>query len=313
MVLLPEVIVNERTEQYQVVYSFCTDHFWEERFDAIYASDLVVDFPHAPPGMLQHLDRFEFDAFRFWLRNTVRTLELVKEPTIIPTTDPDLFWAVRFTRGQVYWGKKECVYENEHAMMMRVKGGKIVYIKDYFNPLAFYRALDIVLPAFVYDPDPDAPLSRMPEGVESALSEEGNRKRVMANFLNPIEFDGAGESIYASDVLMVCPNVPFSMPEAYSGRAFDIENKWMFDNCLDMVSPASTPYYLSEDGKWLIIEENCYLRTLWSHHEGHYTQRELYMIYLEKGKVRHFRVYFNPLNKFSSMNQSVPSFPYFNF
>jgi hypothetical protein len=26
--------------------------------------------------MLRHLDRFEFDAFRSWLRNTVRELEL---------------------------------------------------------------------------------------------------------------------------------------------------------------------------------------------------------------------------------------------
>ena len=35
--------------------------------------------------------------------------------------------------------------------------------------------------------------------------------------------------------------------------------------------------------------------------------------YLVDGKISHFRVYFNSLNKFSSMNQSVPSFPYFNF
>ena len=61
------------------------------------------------------------------------------------------------------------------------------------------------------------------------------------------------------------------------------------------------------------MEANCYLRTLWSGHEGHYTQRELYMAYLVDGKISHFRVYFNSLNKFSSMNQSVPSFPYFNF
>jgi ketosteroid isomerase-like protein len=310
---MPPVAAAEQTPQYQLVHQFVTSHFWEETYDALFSKDLVADFPHAPPGMLQHLDRFEFDAFRFWLRNTVRELELVQPVTIIPTVDPDLFWTVRFVQGRVYWAKKECGYSNEHAMLVQVKEGQIVYIKDYFNPLSFYRALDIVLPAFIYDPDPDAPMVRMPEGQPSKYSEEENLRQTMANFVDPINFDPGGEPIYANDIVMVCPNVPYSMPEAYSGRDFDVENKWMFDTCVDMVGPETTPYYVSADGKWLMIEANCYLRTLWSHHEGHYTQRELYLIQLEGGKVKHFRVYFNSLNKFSSMNQSVPSFPYFNF
>ncbi len=67
------------------------------------------------------------------------------------------------------------------------------------------------------------------------------------------------------------------MPETYRGADFDIENKWMFEMCVDMVGPETTPSYLSPDGKWLLVEANCYLRTLWSGHEGHYTQRELYI------------------------------------
>lgn len=313
MVPLPYIPRPETHPQDQLAGRFCLGKFWEESFDQLLSPDLVADFPHAPPGMLQHMDRFEFDAFRFWLRNTVRELEVLPESAVLPTTDPEVFWAVRFTRGRVYWAKRECRYANEHAMLVKLEQGKIVYVKDYFNPLAFYRALDIVLPAFVYDPDPQAPMVRMPEGVPSQLTEEENYRRTMANFLNPIDFDASLEPIYASDIVMVCPNVPYSMPEAYQGVEFDRENKWMFDTCVDMVAPDHSPHYLSRDGRWLIIEANCYLRTLWSGHEGHYTQRELYMIYLEQGKIQHFRVYFNPINKFSSMNQSVPSFPYFNF
>ncbi len=312
MVFLPKVDYPS-TPQTELVRRFCANHFWEERWDELFAPDLVVDFPHAPPGMLQHLDRFEFDAFRFWLRNTVRELENVTEPTIIPTTDENVVWAVRFTKGRVYWALRECDYANEHAVMFRIRDGRIVYMKDYFNPLAFYRALNIELPAFRYDPDPDAENTRMPEGVPSRLTVEQNARRVYDNFVNPINFDSALEPIYASDIVMVCPNVPYSMPETYRGIDFDIENKWMFEMCVDMVGPETTPSYLSPDGKWLLVEANCYLRTLWSGHEGHYTQRELYMAYLVDGKISHFRVYFNSLNKFSSMNQSVPSFPYFNF
>lgn len=313
MVPLPKVEIKEKTPQYDLVSRFCSARFWEEQYDELFAPDLVVDFPHAPPGMLQHLDRFEFDAFRFWLRNTVREMEAVGEVTIIPTTDPQLFFAVRFCKGTVYWAKKEGEYANEHAMKIVVRDGKIAYLKDYFNPLAFYRALDIVLPAFVYDPDPNAANTRMPEGEPSRLTEAQNRQRVHDNFLNPINFDNSLESIYAADIVMVCPNVPYSMPEAYEGVEFDIENKWMYQVCQEMVGPDSTPSYESADGNWLILEENCYMRTLWSGHDGHYTQRELYMVYMVEGKIKHFRVYFNPLNKFSSMNQSVPSFPYFNF
>ena len=313
MVPLPQVTVEVKTPQYELVSRFCGAKYWEEQYDALFAPDLTVDFPHAPPGMLQHLDRFEFDAFRFWLRHTVREMEQVGEVTIIPTTDPDLFFAVRFCRGRVYWAKRECEYANEHAMKIQVRDGRIAYYKDYFNPLAFYRALDIVLPAFTYDPDPDAPCCRMEPGVPSQLTPEHNRRRVHDNFLNPINFDAALEPIYAADIVMVCPNVPYSMPERYEGKDFDVENKWMFEVCTEMVGPEHTPAYESADGKWLILEENCYLHSLWSGHDGHYTQRELYMAYMEEGKIKHFRVYFNPINKFSSMNQSVPSFPYFNF
>ena len=311
MIPLPEVTAGVKTPEYQLVEQFCCGAFWSAAFDGLFAPDLVADFPHAPPGMLQHLDRFEFDAFRFWLRNTVQ--EMAAEAVILPTTDPEIFWAVRFAKGRVHWAKRDCAYANEHALLIRLREERIVYLKDYFNPLAFYRALDLELPAFRYDPNPDAPMVRMPAGVSSALTEEENIQRVLVNFVNPIDFDPGLESIYANDIVMVCPNAPYAMPEAYEGAAFDVENKWMFENCVDMVAPDSTPYYWSEDGRWLIIESNCHLRTLWSGHQGHYTQRELYMVYLEGGKIRHFRVYFNPINKFSSMNQSVPSFPYFNF
>ena len=57
-----------------------------------------------------------------------------------------------------------------------------------------------------------------------------------------------------------------------------------------------------------------YGRVAWSNKEGHYTQRELQIVHLDQqGKIDHFRVYFNPVCKFHSMNQSIPSFPYFNY
>ena len=96
MVPLPYIPRPEAHPQDQLAGRFCLGKFWEESFDQLLSPDLVVDFPHAPPGMLQHMDRFEFDAFRFWLRNTVRELEVLPESAVLPTTDPEVFWAVRF-------------------------------------------------------------------------------------------------------------------------------------------------------------------------------------------------------------------------
>lgn len=315
MVPVPKLRPFEKTEGYLLVERFCTSPFWEEEYDDLFAPNLVVDFPHAPPGMLQHLTAFEFSAFRYWLRNTVRKMETVGGITIIPTTDPDIFWAIRMCAGEVYWAKKECKYENEHAILLHVRDGKLTYIKDYFNPIKFYDAMGIILPAYIFDPE-DEPkaINRMPEGAVSRFSEEENVRRAVMNFANPIEFDDQGESIYATDVELVCPQVPYSMPELFVGKEFDTQTDWMFVACPEWnTTPESATLYLTPDPNIIIVESIGYGRTTWSKTDGHYTQRELQICFLENGKVKHFRVYFNPMNKFSSMNQSIPSFPYFNF
>ena len=312
---VPKVHVPEKTDHYYIVEKFCNSNFWEEPYRELFDPSITVDFPHAPPGMLQHLSSFEFlEAFRWWLRNTVRSMEPVGAPTIIPTTDPNLFWAIRFCKGAVYWAKKECQYQNEHAIRITLRDGKITGLKDYFNPIEFYNALGIVLPGYDFDPIDDYPSVRMPEGQASRLSPEQNRRRAIDNFVNPIEFDPSLEPIYAADMTMVCPFVPFHMPEVFQGKAFDVQTEWMLRACPEWNTPEeSVGFYQSTDPNVIIVESEGYGRTTWSHKDGHYHQRELQIVFLEHDKVKHFRVYFNPMNKFASMNQMIPSFPYINF
>ena len=162
-------------------------------------------------------------------------------------------------------------------------------MKDYFNPLAFYRALNIELPAFRYDPDPDAENTRMPEGVPSRLTVEQNAQRVYDNFVNPINFDSALEPIYASDIVMVCPNVPYSMPETYRGADFDIENKWMFEMCVDMVGRRLHPAIClpMENGCWWRQTAIC--APCGAAMRATIPSGSSYMAYLVDGKISHFR------------------------
>lgn len=304
--------------QYRLVKRFAESEFWKSEFNDLFAEDIKVEFPHAVPGIPMYMIPYEFnEVFRFWLRQTVKSHKAVYEPCIIPTTDPDLFWLIRWAEDEVYWTKKEGSFKCEFVDRILVKDGKIAEFREYANPVSFYNAIDLVLPNFNYLDDiaKEAPSTRMPEDAASHFSREENVARAIANFANPINgHDEDPESIYASNVVMLCPFVPRDMPEYYSGEDFDIQTDWMFRCCVEWETIEKVPFYQSIDPNIIIVESYGKGRMLWSNHEGHYTQRELQIVHLDDaGKVDHFRVYFNSMNKFFSMNQILPAFPYFNY
>jgi ketosteroid isomerase-like protein len=317
MVPFPKVRIAEKNAQYELVRKFLASEFWKPEYDNLFADEIIVDLPYAPPGMLQHLSAFEFKVYRFWLCQTVKTWSLDAEPCIIPTTDPNLFWAIRWGSGDVHWARRDCKYANEYVSKIIVENGKIKYLTDYANPIAFYDALGIILPGFNYllDKVDSQPSTRMEKDKASKFTVEQNVKRAFANFANPINgHDGDPESIYAYGMEEVTPYAPFDMMESWKGADFDVQCEWMFRTVPEWNTIDKVPFYQSTDPSIIIVESYGYGRTSWSKTEGHYTQRELQIVHLDAmGKVDHFRVYFNPINKLSSMNQSVPSFPYFNY
>ena len=318
--MVPFVAVNNitKTPQYAVVERFVNAEFWKPEFDDLFAPDIRVEFPHAVPGMPMYMIPYEFnEVFRFWLCKTVKSHKAVHAPCIIPTTDPDLFWAIRQVEDAVYWAKKDGVFRCEFADRIVVKDGRIAELREYANPVAFYNAIDIVLPNFNFLDDivKEAPSVRMGKDQASHFTREENVARAVANFANPINgHDEDPESIYAHDMIEVCPFVPRDMPESYVNEEFDIQTEWMFRCCVEWETIEKVPFYQSVDPNIIIVESYGRGRMLWSNHEGHYTQRELQIVHLDQdGKIDHFRVYFNSLNKFFSMNQILPAFPYFNY
>ncbi len=313
MVPLPEVKNSVENKQFLLVREYCTNPFWQEEYNHLFAPDLSVDFPHAPPGFYQHFYAFEFNYFRLWLRNIFDDWSQPCQPTIMQTKDPNVIWAVYFCNAKITLAKKVCSYQNEHAVRFTIKDGLIVHIKDYFNPLCFYDSLGIRLPAFIYDPIAETEPVRMPKDGVSKFTLAQNIRRAFNNFANPIEVDGDPESIYSNDVVEVCPNAPYSMTESYSGKSFDVQTEWMFRTVPEWHSDPHNAAYETTDPDVIIVESEGYGRTTWSNTDGHYCQRELQIAFLQDGKVKHFRVYFNPLCKFNSLNQSIPSIPFFNY
>lgn len=318
--MVPFVKVNniEKKAQYELVHRFAHSEFWQTEFDALFAPDICVEFPHAVPGMPMYMIPYEFnEVFRFWLRQTVKSHRNVSEPCIIPTTDPDLFWVIRQVEADVFWAKRDGKFSCEFVDRIVVKNGQIACLREYANPVAFYNAIDIVLPNFNFLDDiaKEAPCVRMEKGQVSHFTREQNEARAVANFANPINgHDDDPESIYAHDMIEVCPFVPRDMPESFVNEEFDVQSEWMFRCCVEWETIPEAPFYQSVDPNIIIVESYGRGRMLWSNHEGHYTQRELQIVHLdEEGKIDHFRVYFNSMNKFFSMNQILPAFPYFNY
>lgn len=308
----------QETPQYRVVKQFVTEPFWEDEADVLFADDVSVELPHAVPGFPQYfMNPYEFHGFRDWLKQTVSHPDQVMEPCIIPTTDPNLFWAIRFVKADVHWALRDGKFECEIVSRIILKDGKISHLRDYANPMSFYRAIGIVLPNFNYLQDivSEAENVRMHEGASSHFTYEENVQRAINNFANPIDgHDDDPESIYAHDLVEINPFVPHDMPEYYSGKDFDIQTEWMFRNVKEWNTPKKVPFYQSVDPNIFIVESYGFGHMTWSNCDGHYTQRELQIVHLnDEGKIDHFRVYFNCLNKFYSMNQMIPAFPYYNF
>jgi ketosteroid isomerase-like protein len=297
---------------YNIVERFINSNFWLSGYEDYYSDDFIADMPFAPPGMYQHFEnRFEYFTFNLWLRRSLKSWKLDGQPRIFQTTDPNQFWTIRSWSGEVFWAGRDGWFSNEFISFIVVKAGKIAYLKDYCDPLGFYKAMSVQIPMFDYDPPQSARCARMPLNVKSQFDEETNYGRALAQFSNPMEVLDGDESVYAYDVVETCPYAPLTMPKVYTGEAFDTQTAWMLRDVVEWTVNPRPKVFLTPNPDIFIVETCGYGSTRWSKTPGHYTNREIMLIELEAGKVKRFRVYFNPIHKFSSLNISLPSFPYF--
>ncbi len=60
MIPFPEVKITEKTKQYHIMERFLTTPYWDTENRDLFAPDVEVEFPFAPPGMIQQMRPFEF-------------------------------------------------------------------------------------------------------------------------------------------------------------------------------------------------------------------------------------------------------------
>jgi len=313
----PAISGIKQSPEYRVVETFASNEYWKEQFDDLFAPDVHIEYPYAPPGMFQYFSPFEFGAHRYWLRNIVKTWTLTKPATIIPTSNPGLFWVVRFVSAEMVLAKRPGHFEAEILSRIEVRNGKITSLREYEDPLAYYRALDDVLPTFYYVPDlaEAPPTFRMSADAVSKFSAERNKARAVAMLSNPITgYDGDPEPLYSHDVVQVLPFAHYDQYRVNRGINFDRNIEWMLRIVKFWNTIEKSEVYESVDPKVFVVGSYGYGELTWGFRPGHYIQREFMTCHVNQaGKIEHLRVYFNPMMKFTSTNVRIPTVPYFNF
>ena len=109
-----------------------------ESFVQMFAEDGVMEFPYALPSPKRLEGR---EALAAHLAYLARLVELLSVSDVVKheTTDPEVFIVEFASSGRaVATGEP---FEQRYISVIRVRDGRIVHYKDYWNPLAILRTM----------------------------------------------------------------------------------------------------------------------------------------------------------------------------
>ncbi len=103
------------------------------------ADDVVMEFPYAPPGMVTRLEGKAAIAVHLKNLGGMLAFDRMSEPVVHGSTDRDVFVLEFSGHGKgVETGEP---YDQQYVSVIRLRDGKIVQYRDYWNPLVVLRAL----------------------------------------------------------------------------------------------------------------------------------------------------------------------------
>ena len=110
-----------------------------ETFPDMFAVDGVFEYPFAPPGLnTPMIGRAAIIANFQRIRKLLR-IDGVADVSKIETSDPDTVVLEFSGRGEGVITRE--AYDQRYISVIRMRDGNIVHYKDYWNPIAFLRAV----------------------------------------------------------------------------------------------------------------------------------------------------------------------------
>lgn len=115
------------------------DNDWDELAD-MYAPDVVIEIPFAPPGIPQRTEGREVLRERFKSVAGMRSFYKADLLALHETRDPEIIIAEWEAHGRVTATGRSFTYS--YIMVIRVRNGQIVFSRDYSNPITGAQAFD---------------------------------------------------------------------------------------------------------------------------------------------------------------------------
>lgn len=107
-------------------------------FGEMLADNAVMEFPYAPPGPARVEGRAAIMEHQKMLGERV-TFDGMDAPVVHETVDPDT--VVIEVNGYGRGTATGAAHDQHYVYVIRTRDGQIVHFKDYWNPVAYLRAL----------------------------------------------------------------------------------------------------------------------------------------------------------------------------
>lgn len=307
-----------------VVDRYLTQEYWRPEYRDLFTEDFVLDLPSAPPGMPQHMDAFDARQYREWLERTVSNYRS-EVSEVYGTPDPEVFWAVRDVSCDVRWSREAGRFSSRIFSRIELKQGRLAYIKNNWNPLAFLYAVHAQVPVFrmdLQDPRIDAYLQRSQEAPAPEEELDRSPEAVRRRIQNNLDAFRSGDYFYAlKHIATYAPNyeskvwfLPPEMQESYPPEMMDRVEAWTSLSCPKIDFDTAGRYWATDDPHVYFCEYMCWGRVDWlgNNAPGHYRNRYFYVLRFDDlGRIACCEEVLNPINKFNSIGVSIPSFPYY--
>lgn len=339
--------MTEKEMNASVARKIASAPFWRAAyFPEYFTETFTMDFPSAPPGMPNHFSVWESERCFEWLNRTVKSWEINLEE-FYTTPDPHQFWAVGTCRGKVFWADRDGLFQSKYFVRVECREGRVNYMKGWMDTLAFLRAAGLPFKTIVKhldDPQVNVFLRHTPKRFKQEKKEdsldlgpEASEKRLQDNLQQNVcgverETYRQRETFhpdYRRGAWFIPDRQPWasvddlelsihrstdlekSIPAEIKPRVFawvKASSPWMYRDTRGMNYPTDDPHvYFAEmysrgPSNW--IGNQC--------SRGHYHQEYLmYMVFDDAGRELIRDEIICPLNKFTSANLSLPSFPYY--
>ena len=310
----------------EIVKKAVTSRFWESQPRELFASDFHIEFPNAAPGIPQVMDEFEVSVFFRWLGQTVRSWEVDLE-LLLGTPDPEVFWAVSTVKADVFWGGQDGRLETKRFGRYELREGKIVFLSELTDPLKWLQAAGRELPIFrmdLYHPkieealgagagDPHAApedLDPSPDAVSARIA--GSLSAFMSgDYWQAVSTLASYQPGFESRVWFLPPE----MKESYPPELMDRVEVWSVLSCPVIEFDRQGRVWETDDPHVYFGEYRCCGITDWLGNNtpnSRYRNRYFYLLHFnDLGQITRCEEILNPVNKYNSINVSLPTFPYY--